>query len=1163
MRTNHLLLLLLLVVTGVGNLGATRLKVKMDRTSPTMTLIDKSSGSSVETGEPLSYMYEFDIEKGEYQLTGYNTKGDISGTIDFKISGDSLEQQITVLTNTLACTNKDTDGRAWVYGEDFTIDTQVYSREGEKQTVTLGNSTTAGRKTCLAYNGNTIIATFSPSDTHRKEGYTDIVQSRTLTAGITLSVKIPQGGYFTIPAPKEAGFELNQKFVHFTDFKKLTPTEIVTKDDVAYYTYYLAQGQVYNYRTWMEGKLTQGGYFTYPADSTKMPEIGFTMADYEAYDPKQINHSPQSNSTYETGDIFVNADYHGMVRLGVGESFKAHAMRTWELTDNSTNNYFIEPDFHYAVYDLDGNPCSDVIDIDTVTGSAWADITAKKPGTVIVTVTYDAIALNYYSGKDKKPYLGGPNWGAIWPENTATYIVSVGQPEAAIVPNMTINEKYNYPEGQDKLLKNAGKYVDAEHDVFYYLDTDECAHYTFTPEGVESVTIAYPTVTDTDASFTGFASDGVTRNEDGSYTLALKHGRQIVKLTDAAGNSIYQVLRARRCTQAVTNVSRPGSKIFQPGDQVKVQFDGLYHPANKIAGIYNMSAYVTYNGVPNGTALILGANQYNFGGVPKAQAVDVVIPEDYDAAANPVWTMDEGVIQVNGFGDPIGNHRHIDPVGGRSPNFTAIAHKTYFGYIPPVSINLSPFKQFEIKLQHTDDADVTMTFAGKQLIPGENGLYEGTYGTYSVVAKKKGYRCFRHDYTIGDDAEGLQTFDLALVADADSWDGTSVEEAQLVEDTYHVTTPAQLAWIARQINGKSIPFASKVSLDADIQLGGYDWTAIGLTSATAFQGEFNGNGHTVDGLYVNAPNMQYQGLFGYFKGAKDAPVKVYDLTVNGSVLAKAYVGGIVGSAADYTEIDRVASNVTVTGSGNYVGGLVGMISGANSKVSNSYNTGNVSGTSNSGGIAGGSATSKTTAPAFENLFNLGEIVGGTTGGCVGSTGATYATKVNLFSTFEGRNIVGQTTVTSEQMASGEIAWMLGEAFGQTIGEDAHPMIGGAKVYKATYILVDGKPELNLLNGEEATSALYTNGDLPRMEGDNELKWYTDASLSNEVTTVTSDTFLYLTYSNVSGIDSIGATDNDADARWYRLDGIEIPAPAKGTRGVFIRVTGGNAEKVVL
>lgn len=82
----------------------------------------------------------------------------------------------------------------------------------------------------------------------------------------------------------------------------------------------------------------------------------------------------------------------------------------------------------------------------------------------------------------------------------------------------------------------------------------------------------------------------------------------------------------------------------------------------------------------------------------------------------------------------------------------------------------------------------------------------------------------------------MQVFDIALVADADSWDGTAAEAAQLIEDTYHVATPAQLAWIAGQINDKAIPATSKVVLDADIQLGGYDWTAIGLTSAKPLLG---------------------------------------------------------------------------------------------------------------------------------------------------------------------------------------------------------------------------------------------------------------------------------------------------------------------------------------
>ena len=146
------------------------------------------------------------------------------------------------------------------------------------------------------------------------------------------------------------------------------------------------------------------------------------------------------------------------------------------------------------------------------------------------------------------------------------------------------------------------------------------------------------------------------------------------------------MLTAKPCHCEITNETTPGSTDFLPGDEVKIQYSGLRHPANKLAGIYNMSAYVTYNGIPHGTSLILGAGQYTFGSAAKAQAVSITIPADYDADSNPEMKLTDGVIQVNGYGDPIGNHRYIDPVAGRSPNFTAIAHKTYFGALPDVII---------------------------------------------------------------------------------------------------------------------------------------------------------------------------------------------------------------------------------------------------------------------------------------------------------------------------------------------------------------------------------------------------------------------------------------------------------------------------------------------
>lgn len=664
-----------------GNIFAVNVKVVMNSTSRTMSIADKATGENIDAGTPSGYDYSLDIPAGTYVLTAYGSDGTtVNGTIELNVTGEE-EQEFKVLTCTAFATNTFAESKEkWVVNEDYTIEVEVNSREGVKQNITIGNSTTAGRKTFLALNGNSYYAELIPNEAHRAEGYMSLYKSGTLTFGATVSGAIPMGKDYTLTVPENAEFYLGIKNAHFTSFKDIKPEQTEVSGGVKTLTFRLADKQVYNYRTWKEGGLTQGGYFTMYIDETKCPALAFTDADYEAFGAKTIKHDVAWNKGYETGDIFVNINERGHLQMNVGDTFDAHAMRTWQLTDNSTNNYFIEPDFHYTVIDLNGNPSEGVIEIDNAdtTTDPWSTIKAVGKGTAIVLVTYDAIGLNYYSSATKNAYMGGEYWSAIWPENTAAYVVTVGEETASIQPNMLVNEKYN-----EDTKKNAGKYVDAEHDVFYYLDTEEGFSYSFTPEGISKVEIAYPVIGEQMATYKGFADEGVTKNDDGSYTLLLKEGRQIVRMTDAAGNAIYQVLTAKTCHREITNETREGSDVFYPGDKVKIQYSGLRHPANKLAGIYNMSAYVTYNGVPNGTSLILGSGQYTFGSVAKAQAVTIDIPEDINASE---LVLDEGVIQVNGYGDPIGNHRLISRTAGRSANFTAVAHKTYFGAIPEVRI---------------------------------------------------------------------------------------------------------------------------------------------------------------------------------------------------------------------------------------------------------------------------------------------------------------------------------------------------------------------------------------------------------------------------------------------------------------------------------------------
>lgn len=1048
----------------VCSMSAAEIQIIMNSVSKTMSLSNKETGENVETGEAdKNNIYTLSIPAGTYVLTGFATDGEtVNGTMELTVT-DKTEQEFKILTCTAYAGNKD-----WKVGEDYSVEVEICSREGKKQAVTLGNSVTAGRKTFLALNGSSYSVSFIPNETHQAEGYMPLCKSNTLTFNANVNGNIPMGKDYTISLPADAELALGTKSAHYVTFRNVEPASVETEGDTKKITYRLAENQVYNYRTWKTNGLTQAGYFTMTLNEANLPVLSFTDADYEAFGPKTIKHDVQWNQGYETGDILVNINERGHLRMNVGDTYEAHAMRTWQLTDNTTNNYFFEPDFHYTVIDTEGKPSTGVIEIDNADTSTdpWSVIKAVGKGTAIVLVTYDAIGLNYYSSAKKTAFLGGEYRSAIWPENTAVYVVTVGEDESYVKPNMVINETYN-----EEARKNAGKFVDAEHDVFYYLDSEPGFTYTFTPEGAEKVEIAYPIIGTQMATYTGFGTEGVTKNGDSSYSLLLKEGRQIVRLTDASGNAMYQVLTAKTCHLDIINASREGSNIFQPGDKVKIQYSGLRHPANKLAAVYNMSAYITYNGIPNGSSLTLGSGQYTFGSSASAQAVTVDIPADYDVENTPELTLNEGVIQVNGFGDPIGNHRTIKRQTGLYSNFAAVSHKTYFGAIPDVRIPLTAVKDFIIRINNdVSDVDYTVVSNGTQLTANEDGTYTGTYGIYDITARKAGYRCYHGSFHIADDAEGEQTVNINMVAadNPDAWDGTTLTEPTVIEDIYRIATGAELAWFAAQVNSGNKTI--NAVLTSDIDLAGYDWTTIGgAGTAKAYQGKFNGNGHTISGLYISNADATYQGLFGMLYNAT-----VENMVIEGEVTGKQYAGGIAASIGANSTVDRCVNNADITATQSYVGGITGHISANTAKVTNCYNTGDITAPTNCGGIAG----NNNALAIVENVFNIGEITGDTyTGACVGGSSAKTNMK-NMFALKEYSVTASHTLVDEGQMASGEIAVLLGEAFGQTIGTDTHPVLGGKKVYTVDDAYTNNNPAYdNIINFEdvELGETVYWNG----------------------------------------------------------------------------------------
>lgn len=670
------------------------------------SLVNMATNETVEVGEPTSNKYTFDAFDGSYLLTATASDGTtVSGTIQLDIDADHTA--FTIYSPEVWVKNTD-----WVYGTDYSLDLKVTDKESNVVNTTMGEYTN-GHKMFLVFNGNTYYLDVVPSANRQAEGYLPASYTGTVSFNPTVNAEAPMGYAYSVTVPAGATFSIGTKTAHFVKFKEVVPESVTNEGTV--YNYILADKQVYNYRVMKEGKLTQAGIFTMSGDETKRPTLAFTDADMEARSPKAIDHDVTSNGGYNVSDLFLNINAAGHLKLnGVGDTYDILPMRNWELTNNLTANYFIEPDFHFTVVNLNGEADNSVVKVENEM------LTAVGEGTAIVLVTYDGIHLDYYNGSaTSSNFAGGNDWGAIWPENTGAFVVTVGEQATGITPNIIINKDYlttvtPWGGGDPIDTKLSMENVDAEFDVLYYLDTEEGFDYTFTPEGVASVTLARPVIGEEMASYTGFSSEGVTANADGSYTLRLTEGRNIVCLTGADGKSVYQVMTAKPCHRDITVGGEAVTKV-KPGDAVKVQYTGLYHPAGKLAGIHNFNAFLDYKKPAEGVSVTKGkGNQYTMAASATAQAVSFTVPADWTAKTIEI---NDGVMCIGGFGDPVGNHRATSKDTGRAPNFTAIQQNAVFGRVPAIVL---PVDVPALVATFEDVADITEPVDGHMSVGTED-----------------------------------------------------------------------------------------------------------------------------------------------------------------------------------------------------------------------------------------------------------------------------------------------------------------------------------------------------------------------------------------------------------------------------------------------------------
>ena len=213
--------------------------------------------------------------------------------------------------------------------------------------------------------------------------------------------------------------------------------------------------------------------------------------------------------------------------------------------------------------------------------------------------------------------------------------------------------------------------------------------------------------------------------------------------------------------------------------------------------------------------------------------------------------------------------------------------------------------------------------------------------------------------------------------DIDWYNGTATE--------FTISTEERLAGLAELVNGGTDFIDKTIILDDNIVLntepGTTAWTPIG-TSDHPFKGTFDGDGHTISGVYINSTDS-YQGLFGIIdSGGIVKNVGVTDSYIKG----KSYVGGVAGF--NYGTVANCCNTGSVAGSSDYAGGVAGHNYGM---VLSCYNTGSVSGSHDHvGGMAGKNNG------IVANCYNTGSVSSHYyTGGVAGSN---YGTVSNCYNT---------------------------------------------------------------------------------------------------------------------------------------------------------------------
>ena len=336
---------------------------------------------------------------------------------------------------------------------------------------------------------------------------------------------------------------------------------------------------------------------------------------------------------------------------------------------------------------------------------------------------------------------------------------------------------------------------------------------------------------------------------------------------------------------------------------------------------------------------------------------------------------------------------------------------------------------------------------------------------------------------------------VMMLTTATAWAQTTITPTTPSQDAngyYLISTAAELYGFAEVVNNGNATANGKLTADIIVNENVLDangeantgdfvqWTPIGNDdNSTTYSGTFDGQGHTVSGLYVSGSGW-YVGFVGQVSGT--AVVKNLGIVDSYFSSSNNYLGSIVGDVAAKSSVTiaNVYSTSTVKGD-NWIGGLVGNGGRGSVSVVNSY-------------FAGKTSANWSYGTHHDDLVS-------------GSFNDSNSGTLNIVNTFVVGTSQYGTSVTAEQLSDGTVAAALhyyqdaladGSMFGINDGKTTfsgslegvsvttadvtlHTFDGDATAYSSKYIVGNTTPLPVMVEREGYRfSGWYDNADF---EGD--------------------------------------------------------------------------------